>query len=81
MLRQPHPPVQALVVKYGRQAVLEELEEMCYEDMADVAMAAAAAIEEGRIARLAAEIVLNGTYPEHAQSQAREILGRRQTRP
>lgn len=76
-LRLPNPPVQALVLKHGRQAVLDELEEMCYEDMADAAMSAALTIDESRVARIAANVVLQGTYPEQAQTQAKTFLGRR----
>lgn len=76
-LRQPGAPVEELVRRFGRQAVVNELGEMCYEDLAGLALEAAVKIDADDVALEAAEIVLNsGSYSEAARAQARTVLRR-----
>ena len=76
-LRQSGAPVAALVDINGHDAVAEELFDMCFDDIADLALAAAVQIGETRVARTAANIVLNtGSYLQQARDQARAFLNR-----
>ena len=76
-LRQPNAPVEALVTKHGRENVIAELDVMCYEDLAHLALEAAVKIGAKETAHTAATIVLNsGSYPDDSRALARKTLGR-----
>lgn len=78
-LRYPNPPLEELIQEHGEEAVLDELHEMAYHDMADWALEAALKTGSRRgevVARSAAQIVVNsGSYGEAARAQARRVLG------
>lgn len=75
-LRQPTAPLEDLVREHGRDAVVEEIDEMIHHDMADWALTHALALGHEPLIRSAATIVNNGgSYPAEAKALARLKLG------
>ncbi|MEK7083073.1 MAG: hypothetical protein AAB972_02785 [Patescibacteria group bacterium] len=66
---------QKLVNQCGRQAVIDEIQELIVDDMADVALTAAIALDDRRLVALASRIILCGNYGPKATRLAAENNG------
>ncbi|MFC1702931.1 hypothetical protein ACFLZO_00500 [Patescibacteria group bacterium] len=76
-LRQPEAPIADLVETHGYEAVTDELDDMCFHDLADLALTAAIKIGNETIARTAARIIVNsGSYSQQVRDTAMALLDR-----
>ncbi len=80
-LRQPNAPLQDLVIFFGKDIIIDELFEMCFDNMADWALDLSLKLDiypktdAYKVARIAASIILNsGSYSSASREAAKKFL-------
>ncbi len=75
-LQEANPPVQELVSEYGREAVVDELWDLCTRGYHFEAFRAARLMEEDKIVHFASGIILcSSDYSSEIQTEVRSLLG------